>query len=76
MEKRFRNKIIIIIIIMMHACVCVCVGGGGGGWGLVGVCLWGVSCVCVWANVYVWICHSRDRMKIFLASKHKNSLES
>ena len=49
-------------------CVCVCVWGGGG-WGG-----WGVSCVCVWANVYVCICHLRDRKKIFLASKDKNKV--
>ena len=27
------------------------------------------SGICVWANVYVCICHSHDRKKIFLASK-------
>ena len=51
---------------------CLCVGGEGveGGWGV----FVGVSCVCVWANVYVCICHSRDRMKIFLASEDKNKV--
>ena len=53
---------------MVHAYVCVEGVGGGGGGG----CL---SCVCVWANVYVCICHSRDRKKIFHASVDKNSLE-
>ena len=47
---------------------CECWGGGGGG-----EVRWGVSCVCVWANVYVCICHLRDR-KIFLASKDKNKV--
>ena len=31
----------------------------------------GVSCVCVSAKVYVCICHSRDREKMFLVSKDK-----
>ena len=49
----------------LRVCVCVWEGGGVG---------WGVSCVCVWANVYVCICHLRDRKKIFLASKDKNKV--
>ena len=43
---------------------CLCVWGEGGG----------VSCICVLANVYVCICHSHNRKKIFLASKDKNKV--
>ena len=52
----------------MLACV-----WGGEGWVGGGVFV-GVSCVCVWANVYVCICHSRHRKKIFLASKDRNKV--
>ena len=51
----------------LDTCLRVCVSGRGGGGG--GEVFVRVSCICVWANVYVCICHSRDRKNIFLASK-------
>ena len=49
------------------ACLRVWEGGGVGGGGGVDL-----SFVCVWANVYVCICHSRDRKTIFLTSMDRN----